>query len=295
MGIHSESEEPGDCDIYMFNREVKNDIPRERGFKVVVDIDDYWILSPSHVLYGESWEQYAERMLKAVAEADIVTTTNPRLAFVLSLHNPNVHVYLNGLPFNNKDKTLGSKMRFGYVGGSTHQPDVELLSTTFNKASKESFIYNNAEFILCGYKASPSWNAMKDVFESSRSYKIYGDLSLLDYMEHYDNIDVALVPLEDNLFNSYKSSLKLIEAASKKCPVIVSDVPAYEDFKDAPGVLWVRSNKDWLKHIRFCIHNRDWVKTQGQALYDWAQQRYDITKTSKQLHEILHSNLHQQS
>lgn len=298
MGVYEESEDPEDCDIYMFNRDINMSpeelmrLKKERGFKIVVDIDDFWILPPSHFLY-QPWNEnnYGEKMLSFIKIADLVTTTNTLLAERIKLYNSNVFVYPNGISFESFNKSQGTRTRFGYVGGITHKEDTKLLINPFAKANTEKYIKNNAEFVLCGYEDYPEWDSIKTVFEASPCYKVFSSLPLTHYMEHYNQFDVALIPLVDNTFNRCKSSLKIVEASSKGLPCIVSNVCTYHDFKDAPGVLWVNKNADWLTHIRYCIKNPNWIIEQGQALHEWGKERFDIKHTSKQLYDILYNNI----
>lgn len=297
MGVYGETEFPRDCDIYMFNRTIKMSPAeldrrrKEKGFKVVVDVDDYWVLPPSHYLY-HIWNSndYAREMTDFISMADLVTTTTERLKEKILPFNPNVIVYPNAMAFPGIPAEKSDKLRFLYAGGITHEHDIALLTRPFQRV--DDFIRRKAEFVLCGFDdkhPSPTWNKMAKVFKSTDSYSIYGPLPVTEYMSHYDHADVAIIPLVDNTFNAHKSPLKIIEAATKGIPCIVSKVPPYSDLGDIPGVLWVEHSSDWLKHIRFCIKNPQWVTEAGSALQahmsqhfnivDWAAKRYEDLKT----------------
>lgn len=287
MGIYGEStEDPGDCDIYMFNRDVT--IPatkllqmkKERGFKIVMDLDDYWILPPSHYLY-EVWDSsaYSAKIISYMLIADVVTVTNERLADFVKSFCKNILIYPNAVPFDGSISTQSDKMRFLYAGGITHLPDVKLLDSAFRRIGDEPFIHNKSEYILCGFDIkhqSDTWDGMAKVFSRTKSFRVYGQLPLDRYMEHYENADVCLVPLVENTFNSCKSTLKMIEAASQGKPCIVSEVLPYTELKDAPAVLWASNTSDWLRNIRFCLKNPKWVEHEGLAFQQYMKERYNI-------------------
>lgn len=65
-------------------------------------------------------------------------------------------------------------------------------------------------------------------YNADEPYKRIWTKDIYHYMNCYDDIDVLLVPLEDNEFNRYKSELKLVEASIKNKCVIVSDVNPYK-------------------------------------------------------------------
>ncbi len=74
----------------------------------------------------------------------------------------------------------------------------------------------------CGGMAANGRARDKYLRISGTDYNNYGMI--------YDYIDVALVPLRNNLFNNCKSPLKMLEAAAKGCAVIASEVQPYNVF-----------------------------------------------------------------
>ena len=128
---------------------------------------------------------------------------------------------------------------------------------------------------------------MKYVFSQTNSFKILPSTNLDDYINYYDQADVALVPLCKSDWNSYKSELKIMEAGCKQIPVICSNVEPYSTLKGKPGIMWVDTPDDWIKHIRYCIKNPEFVKEQGQALSEWVKEEFDLLKWNETRKQVL--------
>ena len=109
-------------------------------------------------------------------------------------------------------------------------------------------------------------------------------------MRHYDHCDVAVIPLEDNRFNIYKSNLKILEAAANDSAVIVSDVEPYSSFPDRDLVMSGNNTKTWYEHLLYCAKNPNFVVDRGKALGQFTRQFYNLPKVNqyrKQLFELL--------
>lgn len=293
MGVYGEDESiPEGTNIVFFNRDIKTNPEslykecKERNIKIVVDIDDFWELNANHYLSDTSYMQsYVPRMLSFIKLADVIVTTNKQLKEKLLPLNPNVVVFPNTMVFADTPcRGTQGQMRFGYCGGITHLHDVNLLRHSFEKLGGMQDVTSKAVFNLCGVDTktySPTWNAMSTTFSLAKSYNIYGALPLTDYMEHYKEIDVVLVPLVSNTFSSCKSILKIVEAASMGIPCIVSQTLPYTELIDAPGILWVQRNSDWVKHIKYCVNNPGYVVEAGKALHKYVGRRYDSISWGK--------------
>lgn len=302
MGIyeHDEGPELFDCDILMFNRAIFTKVDKllryqkKYGFKIVVDIDDYWNLNYTHPLY-EVWRAngYDKDIISYLKVADLVTTTNEKLRDKVLEYNSNVAIIPNALEFGNIPEKPTGKRRFAYTGSISHLPDIELLRNKFRRV--DPFIRDNAVFVLAGVCDDPRWLQVTPIFESTGSYEILPILGIEDYMMTYDNAHVALIPLQDNEFNSCKSVLKVLEAASRGVPCIVSAVWPYLELADAPGITWIYNSHDWLREIRQHIKNPKWSAQQGKLLYTYMKEHYSLDKINQTRYEVLCGVLHQSS
>jgi glycosyltransferase involved in cell wall biosynthesis len=221
---------------YMAGMEVEEVVRlREKyGFKLVVDVDDYWNLDAWHILYGKYPTQ---KVIDHIKVADLVTCSNNDLAVQIDELNKNWVVIPNALPYGEDQftdvKTESEKVRFVYAGSVTHEKDIAILKNPMKRVAGDSMVKNNSTFILCGYSEDKevvnAWGRMINDYMCGFKVNGYirGALPVDQYMNFYNEADACLVPLVDSKFNSMKSNLKVLEAATKNAPVICSNVNPY--------------------------------------------------------------------
>jgi glycosyltransferase involved in cell wall biosynthesis len=149
-------------DIVHFHRQIGKDFLKspmiieklnKMGIVTIMDLDDYWLPGPEHPAHSlvkqEKIDQHIKNNLKVAGH---VTTTTSVYADLIKKLNPNVYVLPNSINPDEsqfKAETLPSdKLRFGWLGGSSHLKDLELLKGTVNKLSsmKDQF-----EMYICGF------------------------------------------------------------------------------------------------------------------------------------------------
>lgn len=286
-------------DIIFFNRNlIEKDLhwlatQKKKGVKIILDIDDFWELSPSHPTYSYWYKYDINNIIKETIKlADLVLTTNDRLKQVIKPLNKNCEVIPNAVPFGDphflqdKEAPRLPKMNFLYAGGSSHFQDVSLLKNKFERIGSDPSIKDNAVFSLAGFDPLPSghcqWDRMASIFKRTKSYQILNTLPIQTHMTFYDTADVVLVPLVKNEFNQYKSILKIIEAATRELPCIVSKVPPYSDLQGIPGILW----ENWKDNIKYCLNNRNFVLDKGKELAEKIKEDYDLKHWAKTRYEL---------
>ena len=118
----------------------------------------------------------------------------------------------------------------------------------------------------------------------SQPYKRLWGKSVKHYAEMYNEIDVALVPLIQNNFNSFKSQIKIIEAGWFKKAVIVSNVMPYTiDCTNKNSILVTpnKRNTGWGTAIKSLIHNPSKREDITEALHEYVVENYDMDKVNK--------------
>lgn len=288
-------------DVLLYNRVSGYDnswqkLKDEIGIKVVMDIDDYWILPPNHLNYYD-YQELQPRIESNLANADIVTVTNNELAEKVRTFNENVFIVPNALPYGLGQfadyKRESQRVRIFWAGGVTHKFDIELLRGPVKRLHTHK---SKIQMVIGGYNdgdpySKHLWSGMFSAFTDGGNLpylKIHGT-SPLDYMDMYQYADIMLIPLEDSEWHGCKSNLKILEAAAKKVPCIVSRVKPYSNDLDAP-VLWVERKSDWFEHINFLIHNEQERKEMGERLHAWASEKYNFSRINegrKQLFESI--------
>jgi len=287
------------CDLFMYNR-VLDDAGMERfnkmrekyGFKVCVDIDDYWHLDPHHILYDEYREEKTpERHIRHIREADVVLTTHVRLAAEIRPFNSNVHVCPNAIPqFGQFDPAIhaANKLQSPYVrifwqGSSTHEADLDILQRPLGALGP---ISPKMKMVIAGFhEGSPHWDRMARTYTAGlkHQYLILPGEPATDYYKHYLHADVCLVPLVKSRFNSFKSNLKVLEAANLSLPVIASEVDPYLNMP----LLYCKSGSDWVKHITRLVKSSKRRKEAGQELAEYCREHYNFQKINNERRQIL--------
>lgn len=131
-----------------------SNIIKNYNIKLILDIDDYWILDSSHVNYRQ-WKNTnsLENTLAQIRSVHFVSTTTPIFAEEIKKINPNVVIFENAI--NHKEqqwtpnKVESDKVRFLWGGGITHKPDLMLLKDSFKLFNKE-FI-DKTQLYMCGF------------------------------------------------------------------------------------------------------------------------------------------------
>jgi len=263
------------------------------GVKTVVDFDDYWYLPYNHLSFLHYKKRNQPfRFIEIIKQADYLSVTTELLAKEVKKHNPNVFIFPNTLSHNcpqlypieidNKD------LRFGYLGGSCHLPDIELLRGLNNKLSNSGLKYS---LNLFGYKHDSVYydyaGVLTDNGRFTDNLTLYSSLPVPEYLHYYNMIDVSLVPLIPNKFNSLKSELKLFEASIFKKAVIASNVPPYKPFlRNKINCLVSEFRADWFKNIKYLIKNPDAAKDYGKQLNHDMQKHFNYEKITKYRAEI---------
>jgi glycosyltransferase involved in cell wall biosynthesis len=263
------------------------------GFKLVVDVDDFWNLDAWHILYGKYPSQ---KVIDHIKAADMVTCSNELLALEMYHLNKNCMVIPNALPYGEDQftdvKTESDKVRFVYAGSVTHEKDIAILKNPMKRVVGDSMVKNNSTFILCGYsedkQVAEPWGRM--INDYLCGFKVDGyirsALPVDQYMNFYNEADACLVPLVDSKFNSMKSNLKVLEAATKNAPVICSNVKPYADCKH---IIPVNNQSDWFTNIKKVVKDATYRKEMGLENGEWCRENFDLIKVNKSRKQVFES------
>ena len=124
-----------------------------KGIITVCDIDDYWMPGKEHPIHDIiRFNKINEKIVENLRVSKYVTTTTSLFADEIKKMNPNVFVLPNAInpkegQFN--EPTLESnKLRIGWLGGSSHLHDIQLLDQSFNKLLP---LKDKIQYVLCGF------------------------------------------------------------------------------------------------------------------------------------------------
>jgi len=123
------------------------------GIVTICDIDDYWLPGKEHPAYelvkSNNLSFHIQENLKA---ARFVTTTTELFAQEIKKTNKNVFVLPNAVDPNeeqfNEVTENSEKLRFGWLGGSSHLHDLMLINGTVSKLTEFKDEY---QMYVCGF------------------------------------------------------------------------------------------------------------------------------------------------
>lgn len=123
------------------------------GVVTVCDIDDYWMPGKEHPIHDIiRVNKINEKIVANLKVSKFVTTTTEIFADEIRKYNKNVIVFPNAINPNEaqfKEKTEESdKVRVGWLGGSSHLHDIQLLDSGFSKILP---LKDKVQYVLCGF------------------------------------------------------------------------------------------------------------------------------------------------
>lgn len=283
------------CDLFLYNRilpdhaiPIIKELKQRYGFKICVDLDDFWELDEHHVLYQHYQEtEFAKKQIQQIIDADIVTVTHERLAQEVSVYNKNVHVCPNAIPRQGQfdiERQPYHLTRLFWQGSDTHKADINILRGPINALAPLS---PKIKMIMGGYaEDNEEWHKMVHDYTAGlkHQYKLLPYEKVTSYYEAYAHADICLVPLKESRFNQHKSNLKILEAANMGLPVIASAVHPYLDMP----VFYAKHSGDWIKYIKRLVESRKRQKEAGRQLAEFCNEHYNFEKinhTRKQIFE----------
>jgi glycosyltransferase involved in cell wall biosynthesis len=148
--------------IVAFNRSIGQDFDKANrliqmlnslGVVTVCDIDDYWMPGKEHPIHDIiRVNKINEKIVANLKVAKYVTTTTTIFADEIKKYNKNVFVFPNAINPNEaqfKEKTEESdRVRVGWLGGSSHLHDIQLLDSGFSKITG---LKDKVQYVLCGF------------------------------------------------------------------------------------------------------------------------------------------------
>lgn len=227
-----------------------------RAFKVY-ELDDYLPNLPMKSVHREHMpKDILKSLRKGLSFVDrFVVSTEPLAEAFSGLHG-SIRVMENRLPVEwwkglASQRRRGRKPRVGWAGGISHTGDLELIADVVKELADEvEWVF----FGMCPDRIRP----YVQEFHSGVDIELYpAALARMD-------LDLALAPVEQNLFNECKSNLRLLEYGACGFPVVCSDLVCYRG--DLPVTRVKNRFKDWVDAIRMHINDLDATARMGDDL-----------------------------
>ena len=249
--------------------------------RIVFELDDLmWAVPEKSVHRKDLPADLRERITHSLSLCDRLIVTTEPLAEMLRDLAPEVRVVPNSIdtaiwgtltPRRRKDP----KPRVGWAGGSSHTGDLEILLPVIEALKDE------VDWVFFGMFPAGTRELIQE-YHGGVSFAEYAPkLATLD-------LDLALAPLEENLFNECKSNLRLLEYGVLGYPVIATDLTPYRC--GLPVTLVDNAPTSWIEAIRKAVADRDALASTGDALRtavlrDWTLDKFQESWRSAWLDE----------
>jgi len=183
------------------------------GIIVIVDLDDYWLPTKEHPIHNIIVKHKIDEKIKAnLKAASYVTTTTEIFANEIKKLNKNVIVFPNAinpkeLQFN-QPTPPSDKIRVGWLGGSSHLHDLELLG---DFVQKNSDINDKLQYVICGFdtrgtvtEINPQTGEEKqrDILPHETVWARYEEIFTTNYKTIDDDYKKFLLEFKENEYNS---------------------------------------------------------------------------------------------
>lgn len=241
---------------------------KKEGIITVMDIDDFWSVDQRHPMYFQIKNgKIAEKKIEMLKLVDYVTTTTSifRNTIKEKIGIKNVEIFPNAINENEPQFTSNpiksDKIRFGWLGGSSHLYDIELLRNGIS--SIHSSFKEKVQFVLCGFDLRGS---MTEIDAQTGKINKRDLLPTETVWFKYEQIFTDDYKVLDSDYKNYLNSFVEIPYDDKDKPYIrrwTQDINKYAsnynyfDVSLAPLVQSIfNSNKSQLKAIEAGFHKK---------------------------------------
>lgn len=225
----------------------------DSGKPVIYEADDLLFDLPE-TNHLKPWAtETAELLTQFLPLFSAITVSTPQLKDEFLRFNPNVFVLPNMMdgrlfhPVSNRNDT---KITIGFCGTNTHARDLSLIDDAIFRIAQR--YGDKLDFLFMGYAGQhhaklPGFRYVDfELGYQSYSQKLAGL-----------NIDIALIPLEDNQFNRCKSNIKWLEYSACGIAGIYSDLPPYNGCIEhgKTSLLVGNNSQQWYEAISLLVEN----------------------------------------
>ncbi|MHB0844344.1 glycosyltransferase [Stutzerimonas nitrititolerans] len=254
-----------DPDVIILQRQVTDErlesMRRMRSFSrafKVYELDDYLPNLPLKSVHRQDMPRDILKSLRrGFSLVDRLVVSTEALADAYAGMHRDIRVVENRLPSNwwgglKSKRRIGALPRVGWAGGISHTGDLDLIADVVKELAGEvEWVF----FGMCPDRLRPYISEFHPGVQIDNYPQALARL----------NLDLALAPVEQNLFNECKSNLRLLEYGACGFPVICSDVRCYQG--DALPVTRVKNRfRDWVDAIRSHINDLDAAARAGDDL-----------------------------
>jgi glycosyltransferase involved in cell wall biosynthesis len=256
------------------------------GKKIIMDLDDaLWYINPDNIAYSSLKQVGAGKVITSIIrDIDGLTTTNSYLRNLIGHKTGIKHEKMAVMPncidlkyYNHKSPPKDEyKVTIFHYGSTTHFQD--LLETGFVGGMDKIFRdYPNAVFKAIGAfipKLKEKWGKRYTCgWGHSDVYKWISD----KFPVYMDEVDVMVVPLQNNMYNRCKSDIKFLETATAMKPGVYSNIRPYRDTIEHGVTGFIAGSDDeWYEGLKALVGSKKKREEIGKNAYNYAVRKRQI-------------------
>ncbi len=246
---------------------------QKRGRPTVYELADNFLASNEHLpeALQTGPPEYHLVIKELMRRCEAVQVNNPRLAALAEPNNrkcillPNV---VQEQHFGSPHRPDSKVLRIGWGGSDRHFADIEAvakpLSAWLRATKGVKLVIQSSERIHQLFNKLPP-----------EKVQLRSPGSLQAYLSFLDEIDVGLAPLISGNFNACRSSIKLLEYASRGvAPLCSRYAPYLEAAESFPGLPLFGDAEEMIGWLRRFRADRGVRQRVAVAAWEWARSRY---------------------
>ncbi|MDE1164330.1 MAG: glycosyltransferase [Pseudomonas sp.] len=224
----------------------------------VFEIDDYLLDVPEqneHRRYLA--KDIRETLKRGVGLCDRLVVSTESLGEAMSSMHSDIVVVPNMLAPDrwanlSSQRRAGRKPRVGWGGGTSHTGDLLLIKDVVKALADE------VEWVFLGM-------CPPELYPYVHEYHPSVPLDVYPQKMASLNLDLALAPLEQHIFNDCKSNLRLLEYGACGYPVVCTDTRSYRGDFPVTRVM-TNTTHEWIEAIRMHLSDLDASDKMGDEL-----------------------------
>ena len=279
-------------------------IVKDNNIKVIYDIDDLIYNTKYVPKYLNSIGDYREytidsffalskryELVASSSDGFIVTTEKLKDNIVNDFNKPTwiLNNYLNieqekeseNIVNIKKNNYKNDKFLIGYFSGSnSHKRDLEVVESALIKLMDK---YDDIYLKIVGYM---------DVNKELKKYVDSGRIFFEKFVPYQElqyeigEVDLNIIPLQKNEFNSCKSELKYFEASVVMTPSIATNNEVYSNIIEDGVDGFLAGELDWFDKIEYVYLNRDKIDNIKKEAYNKCCEIYGNSKQLKYIEDM---------
>ncbi len=224
-------------------------------------------------------------------KADLITVTTPflkkRMMEYTGKGEDEIEVLPNCIDHRHwkkwplaKDNT---EIRIGWTGGATHYIDWYTIKEGLKKVFAK---YDNLKLVVQGNK----WDGiMKKI---PHEFHDWIDFDGHPYKAASLNLDIAVIPLKETLFNASKSCIKWYEFSALGVPCVVSDYPPYStELKHDETALMYKTEDEFVSQLSRLIEDEQLRRKISSNAQKWVKENRDLETITNKYVEVFEKHL----